>query len=248
MRMSSRERTLRDNPGEPEQNRLLMLLPRAEYRRVTSRMERVRLPTKQVICATGKPILHVYFPVRGIASIVIGAGDKLGVEIGMIGKEGMVGIPVFLGADCCPMHVFAQMPLEAMRITTADFKEAIKSNRALAEVLCHYTLALMNQIAQSAACNRLHATEQRLSRWLLMAHDGIGSDQLPLTQEFLAQMLGVRRPSVTAVAGMLQKAGLIAYRRGRITILDRAGLEATACECYGIVKKEFEVLLGRPRH
>ena len=166
------------------------------------------------------------------------------MEMATIGREGMVGLPIFLEADTMPSRAFGQVPGGALRITAAAFTEEIKRNGPLVRVLNRYTLALFNQVAQTTACNRVHLLEQRCARWLLQTHDRVASDQFLLTQEFLAQMLGVRRSGVSAAAGLLQKAGLIRYARGRITVLDRPGLESAACECYGVIKREFDRLLG----
>jgi CRP-like cAMP-binding protein len=170
--------------------------------------------------------------------------DGLAVEVGTIGNEGMVGTPVLLGADLSPTRAFAQVPGEALRMRTVLFKEEMQNGGPLPDLVRRYTQAMVNQISQSVACNHLHSVGQRMCRWLLMTHDWVGADEFPLTHEFLAQMLGVRRPSVSVVAGILQKAGLIRYHRGRITVLDRKGLEAASCECYEVVRKESDRLLG----
>jgi CRP-like cAMP-binding protein len=170
--------------------------------------------------------------------------DGRAVEFGTVGNEGMIGLPLFLGADRSPHRAFTQVPGDALRMRAEDFREEMGRQGQLAGLLRRYNQALMNQMAYSVACNRLHSVEERMCRWLLMTHDRVGADRFPMTQEFLAQMLGVRRPSVTVVAGVLQKAGLIAYARGWVVILDRAGLEAASCECYRVVRDDFERLLG----
>jgi CRP-like cAMP-binding protein len=177
-------------------------------------------------------------------SLVILMRDGQAVEAGTVGNEGMVGLPVFLGAETSPHRAFSQIPGEALRMRAKDFMEELERDGPLRRRLGLYNQALMNQMAYSVACNRLHSVEERMCRWLLMCNDRVGADQFPLTQEFLAQMLGVRRPSVTVVAGVLQKAGLIAYARGRVVILDRPRLEAASCECYQVVREEFDRLLG----
>jgi CRP-like cAMP-binding protein len=170
--------------------------------------------------------------------------DGLAVEAGTVGNEGMVGLPLYLGAETSPHRAFSQVPGEALRMRAGDFTAELARQGPLHAVLKRYNQALINQMAYSVACNRLHSVEERMCRWLLMTQDRVGAEQFPLTQEFLAQMLGVRRPSVTVVAGILQKAGLIVYSRGLITIRDRAGLEAASCECYRVVRDELDRLLG----
>jgi CRP-like cAMP-binding protein len=231
-----------ERANEP-QNRLLQQLPKAQLARALSHMERVPVQKNQILYEAGEPISHIYFPLSGLVSLVVFAGDKVGVEIGVVGNEGIAGVPALLGVDRSPMRAFVQIPGHVLRISAAEWKRHAAQLEAVRELACRYMLLLFNQIAQSTACNRLHPTEERLCRWLLMAHDRVDSDELALTQEFIAQMLGVRRPSVTVVAGMLQKAGLIVYRRGRIRIVDRAGLEKAACECYSSVKKELDAAL-----
>ena len=206
--------------------------------------KRCSVGVKHVIYEPNGAITHVYFPTGCIISLVTYLEDGSAVEMATIGLEGMVGLPIFLGSDTMPSRAFGQIPGDALRITAAAFKAAIKRNRPLVRVLNRYTQALFNQVAQTTACNRVHLVEQRCARWLLQTHDRVGSDQFFLTQEFLAQMLGVRRSGVSAAAGLLQKAGLIRYARGRITVLDRPGLESAACECYGVIKREFDRLLG----
>jgi CRP-like cAMP-binding protein len=164
--------------------------------------------------------------------------------VGTIGNEGMVGTPVFLGSERSPTRAISQVPGEALRMETKFFQEEIKRAGPLHGLVQRYTQAMINQISQSTVCNHRHSVQKRMCRWLLMSHDRVGTDEFQLTQEFLAQMLGVRRPTVTTVACILQKAGLITYRRGIITILDRKGLEAASCECYGVVAKELNRLLG----
>ena len=164
--------------------------------------------------------------------------------MGTIGNEGMVGTPVFLGSESSPTRAISQVPGEAMRMETEAFQEEMKLGGSLYGLVQRYTQTMINQISQSTVCNHRHSVEKRMCRWLLMSHDRVGTDEFPLTHEFLAQMLGVRRPTVTAAAGILQKAGLISYHRGRVTVLDRNGLEAASCECYEVVAKELDRLLG----
>jgi CRP-like cAMP-binding protein len=186
----------------------------------------------------------VYFPTNCVISLVTYLKDGTSVEMATIGLEGMVGLPVFLGSDTMPSRAFGQVAGDSLRITAAAFTAEIERNGPLVRVLNLYTQALFNQVAQTTACNRVHLVQQRCARWLLQTHDRVGSDHFFLTQEFLAQMLGVRRSGVSAAAGLLQKAGLIRYARGWMTVLDRPGLESAACECYGVIKKEFDRLFG----
>jgi CRP-like cAMP-binding protein len=229
----------------PGQNRLLALLPRTVARRMDDVMEQVSLGLKEMLYEADAPIEHVYFPISGMMSVVITMEDGGTVEVGTIGNEGMIGTPLYLGAARSPTRAFSQIPGDCLRMTAANFKrELTEADEALHRLIGRYCQAFVNQISQSVACNHLHSVEERSCRWLLMAHDRVGKDEFPLTQEFLSQMLGVRRPSVTIAAGLLEKAGLITYKRGRITVLNRDGLEAASCECYGVVNREYERLLG----
>ena len=222
-------------PKPPTGNRLLDSLPRPDMERLRPHLEAVAVGVRHVIYEPNGPILHVYFPTGCVISLVTYLMDGSAVEMATIGLEGMVGLPIFLGTDTMPSRAFGQVPGDALRITAAALTAEIKRNGPLVRVLNRYTQALFNQVAQTTACNRVHLVEQRCARWLLQTHDRVGSDQFLLTQEFLAQMLGVRRSGVSAAAGSLQKAGLIRYARGRITVLDRPGLESAACECYGVI-------------
>jgi CRP-like cAMP-binding protein len=225
-------------------NRLLSALSPEEYKRLAPNLEFVSLTPKQIIYAPHQPIEHVYFPNSGIISLVNLTEDGGTVEAATVGNEGMVGIPVLLGADQMIGQAVAQIPGDAMRMRKGVFNREVTPGSTLHNLLLRYTLALINLISQSVACNRRHSVEERCCRWLLLCQDRVQSNQFPLTQELLSQMLGVRRPSVSVVAAILQRAGLIRYSRGRITILDRPGLETASCECYWIVKEEFERLLG----
>ena len=166
------------------------------------------------------------------------------LEVGIIGNEGMVGTPVFLGCQSSLTRAISQVPGDALRMETKVFQQEMLRRGALYGLVQRCTQAMINQISQSTVCNHRHSVEKRMCRWLLMSHDRVGTDEFPLTHEFLAQMLGVRRPTVTAAAGSLQTAGLIRYHRGRVTVLDRKGMEAASCECYGVVAKELDRLLG----
>ncbi len=230
--------------GNHRGNRLLALLPEAEYKRLEPHLEKVALPLREVLYEADKPIEHVFFPLTGVTSIVAEMEDGRIAEVGTIGNEGMAGLPVFLGAEKTPTLAFQQVPGEALRMRVDVFRKEIENAGTLTRVLHRYTQALFTQVAQAAACNRLHSTDQRCARWLLMTHDRVGTDEFLLTHEFLGQMLGVRRATVTEVAGTLHKAGLITYSRGKITVLDRQGLEAASCKCYQVIREDFDRLLG----
>lgn len=225
-------------------NRLLAALPPEALERLGPDLDAVTLGQKDVIYRSNHLISHVYFPVTGVVSLVTVMEDGATAEIATVGNEGMVGLPVFLGTGMVPHQAFVQVPGDAFRIEAAAFREEAERWGPMTRIMQRYTQAIFTQVAQSAACNRLHSVEERCARWLLMTHDRVISDEFPLTQEFLSQMLGVRRASVSVIARLLQHAGLIRYRRGRVTILDRQGLESASCECYHIISSEYERLLG----
>ena len=227
----------------PGENRLLVALPRDEHNRLLPHMEKVSLPLREVLYEAHGPIAHVFFPLVGVVSLVI-KDSGFTLEVGIIGNEGMVGTPVFLGSDRSPTKAIAQIAGEAMRMDARVFQKEVGRASPLHGLVQRYTQAMINQISQSIVCNHRHSVEKRMCRWLMMSYNRVGADEFPLTHEFLAQMLGVRRPTVTAVAGTLQKAGLINYHRGRITIIDRKGLAAACCECYEVIAKELDRLLG----
>jgi CRP-like cAMP-binding protein len=229
---------------DPQQNRILRALPKDELDSLLANLEPVPLSYKQLLHKTNEPIASVYFPASGVGSLVSVMNDNTIVEVATVGREGMIGLPLFLGSDKMPMQTFIQIAGYGFQMKAESFKEAITRGKALVEALNLYTQALFNQIAQAAVCNRIHPIEKRCSRWLLMTRNRVDSEQFPLTQEFLSQMLGVRRATVNEAAGTLQKAGLITYTRGVITILDRAGLETTTCECYYLIEDEYNRLLG----
>ncbi|WP_256973201.1 Crp/Fnr family transcriptional regulator [Nostoc sp. T09] len=226
------------------ENRLLAALSPEEYSRIVAYMELVPLEFKQDVYLYNQPIEYVYFPKHGVISLLTIMADGSAVEVATVGNEGMVGLPILLGANSIPGQAFSQVPGDAWRMSADAFKAHVTPSSPLHDLLQRYTQALFNQIAQSAACNRLHSIEERFCRWLLMTADRVERDSFPLTQEFLAQMLGVNRSSVSLTASILQRAGLIEYVRGQMTIVDRDSLEATSCECYQIVKVEFERLLN----
>jgi CRP-like cAMP-binding protein len=229
----------------PIKNLILAALPRHEYQRLLSHLEFVPLPLGEILYQSGDLIRHVYFPDHGLVSLVTHMNDGTTIEVGLIGRDGMVGIPVLLGDEIAFEEAIVQIAGGAMRMRSSVLKEAAKRNHnPLLTQLLLYTRTLMKQVAQTAACNRLHTVEERLSRWLLMCHDRMESDELPLTQEYISNMLGMRRASVSVAATQLQTEGLIRYSRGHISILDRDGLEASACECYRAVKGEVNGFAG----
>ena len=230
----------------PGQNRILSGLTRDLQIRLVPRMEKLGLAVRQVLYEPHARIGHVYFPLSGVLSLVVVMTSGESVEVTTVGNEGILGTPVFLGAGSSPMKAFCQVAGQALRMRADDFLRSLDEHPELAALVRRYTQAMVSQIAQTSACNRVHSVQQRMCRWLLTTHDRVGSDEFHLTQEFLAQMLGVRRPSVTVAAGQLQRAGLIRYQRGRIRIADRAGLEAGACECYETVRQEIDRLIGAP--
>jgi CRP-like cAMP-binding protein len=231
-------------PPLPE-NRLLAALPPADRDRLVRRADEVTLARGDVVHRANGPIHHVYFPRSGILSMVIDMADGGTVEVGTIGREGMAGLPAFHGAESSPTRVYCQVPpCVCLRIPADVFRAEAGKPGAVHDLMHRFAEVVFALSAQSVACNRLHPVEERLARWLLMTHDRVDGDRLSLTQQVLSEMLGVRRASVTTAAGVLQKAGLIEYRRGTITVLDRKGLEAAACECYRVVRAEFDRLLG----
>ena len=228
----------------PGQNRLLSALSRELQLRLIPRTEKVSLPVRLLLYEPETPIGNVYFPLSGVVSLVLPLRDGTSVEIGTVGNEGLVGTPLFLGVDRSPTRAFVQVAGQSLKMRADAFRRSVQEFPELAELVRRYTQGLFNQVSQTTACNHVHSVRQRMCRWLLMTHDRVGADEFQLTQEFLAQMLGVRRPSVTVAAGELQDAGLISYRRGRIRIVNRAQLEAGSCECYDTVRGELDRLLG----
>jgi len=225
-------------------NQLLSLLGEADRARILGRCEKVSLDIEAVLYEAGAAMGEVYFPLSGMVSMVIDNEDGGTIEVGVIGNEGMVGSSSALDADRSHVKALIQVQGEFLRMGVRDFKLELKRTSVLGHIVHRFAHALTIQISQSVMCNRLHPLEERICRWLLMAHDRSGTDEIMLTQAFIAQMLGIRRPSVTVAAGLLQKAGFIAYSRGHVTILDRTGLENAACECYAIVNRELEALVG----
>lgn len=229
-------------PGQNGQiaNRILRSLPKREYEALLPHLELMRFPMGRIIHESGQEMNHVYFPNHGVLSMltVLENGDL--VEIATVGNEGMADLSVFLGLKISNSRLLVQIPGDTLRVERDVFTELVARLHGLRLRLGEYMVSMFTLVSQSAACNRLHPLEERAARWLLMTHDRVDADTFPITHDFLASMLGVRRPSVTVAAGILQKAGFIRYRRGRMVILDRHGLEASACECYAIVRAQFD--------
>jgi CRP-like cAMP-binding protein len=223
-------------------NRLLDALPGEEFERLRPDLEPVSLGLKDVLIEPDAPIGHVWFPVNSVCSVVATMADGQQVEVGTIGNEGMVGLPVFLGRNSVPLSTFCQVPGEAVKMRSEVLRIEVNPGDKLHNLLQRFTEATFIFVSQSSACNRLHSVEQRASRWLLHTHDRLGSDEFLLTQEFLAQMLGVRRASVSKVASELQREGLVSYSRGKVTVTDWTGLEGKSCECYAVIREEFDRL------
>jgi CRP-like cAMP-binding protein len=226
-----------------ERNRLLAALPAADYERLFPHLEPVPLPPGMVIFESGGRLRHVYFPACGIVSLMYAMESGASTEIAVIGNEGVVGIALFMGGDSTPGRAVVQSAGHGHRLRASVVKSEFDRGGALQQLLLRYTQALIAQMTQTAVCNRHHALDQQLCRWLLLRLDRLPSNRLAMTQELIASLLGVRREGVTEAAGRLQEAGLIRYRRGHITVLDRPGLEARACECYAVVKREMDRLL-----
>jgi CRP-like cAMP-binding protein len=229
-----------DNEGREVGNSILRGLPRGECAHIFSAMEFVRLRLRQVLHDVGEPIRSVYFLNDGLGSVLTVQPDGKSVEVALIGNEGFIGLPVIFGFSTSGLRVVTQGDGSAYRIETKALQKILIGCRELERQLQRFSMILSMQSTQIAACNRLHNVEERMARWLLMSHDRIGSQTLPLTQEFLGQMLGTRRASVSEAAGALQRAGMIAYTRGNVTILDRRKLERTACDCYQIIQQQAE--------
>lgn len=223
----------------PIQNQLLAALPGTEYKRLIPHLESVRLPFMEVLYESGDAIEHVYFPNDGLISLLVVMGDEMPREVGLIGNEGMLGVPVTLGMKTTSARALIQMPGSAMRMKAQTLRAELKRGGAFQNLLLRYAHALFTQVSQSAACVSSHEVDKRLSRWLVMTHDRAPGDEFEMKHEFMAMMLGVTRSVVTRAAGSLQNEKMIRYTRGQVTILDRLRLEATACECYGVVKAEY---------
>jgi CRP-like cAMP-binding protein len=242
--MAVRNLSVTETPDHaPSRNRILAALPPAEFDRVTSGLEPFALPVNTVLYEANSPITHAYFPTSGCVSMV-NVMEEGSVEVGMIGYEGWAGLPLLLGDDRMPTRAFVQLSGESYRMTAAAFAKAVEKYPAFARLLNRHSLALFNQAAQSVACNRLHTLESRCARWLLMTHDRTRLEEFVITHDSLSYMLGVHRPAVTLAAGMLQRAGLIRYTRGRVSVVNRRGLEGVACDCYEITRRNYERLIA----
>ncbi|NDP42243.1 MAG: Crp/Fnr family transcriptional regulator [Aromatoleum sp.] len=228
---------------QPKQNHLLAALPAAGYERIASHLELVSMPLGAVLYESGQQLRYVYFPTTCIVSLLYVMEDGASAEISIVGNEGVLGIALFMGGETTPSRALVHSAGEAYRLRADLLKEEFNRFGPLRHLLLRYTQALITQMAQTGVCNRHHSVDQQLCRWLLLSLDRLASSELTMTQELIASMLGVRREGVTEAAGKLQDAGLIRYRRGRITVLDRPGLEARSCECYQVVKTEFDRLL-----
>ena len=225
-------------------NRLLATLPKTDYERLLPRLKLIPLTFGQVLYEPGDVIKHVYFPNDSIVSLIAAMSEASSLEVGMVGNEGMAGLPVFMGVDSSRTRALVQGSGSAMRMTATSLRRETNRLGTLHRLLHRYTHSLLTQVAQCSACNRFHSVNARLSRWLLMSSDRLGMDQFRLTQEFMSNMLGVRREGVNKAAGALQTDKLIRYSRGVITILDHRGLEANSCTCYAIIKAESDAYLN----
>ena len=231
---------------EPDQNQLLAALPPGDRARVFPRLELAPLPLGGVLYESGAELRHVYFPTDGIVSLLYVMQDGASAEIAVVGNEGAVGISLFMGGASTPSRAVVQSAGHAYRLKADVLKREFARGGELQHLLLRYTQALITQMAQTAVCNRHHSVDQQLCRWLLLSLDRLPSNELTMTQELIANMLGVRREGVTHAAGKLQEAGLIRYSRGHIVVTDRAGLEEIVCECYAVVKKESDRLFAWP--
>jgi CRP-like cAMP-binding protein len=227
----------------PRQNRLLAALPAADYERLLPQLGLVPLPLGWAVYESGSQQGYVYFPTTSIVSLLYVMRDGASAEIAIAGNDGAVGIALFMGGESTPSRAVVQSAGYAYRLKASALKGEFERGGPLQHMLLRYTQALITQMAQTAVCNRHHAIEQQLCRWLLLSLDRLSSNELIMTQELIANMLGVRREGVTEAAGKLQAAGVINYSRGKITVLDRAKLEAQVCECYAVVKREYDRLL-----
>lgn len=228
-------------PRAATTNQLLAALAPDDLALICTKLQFVMLKLRDVLYEPGAKIEFVYFPTTGCVSMINATGEG-SVEVGTIGLEGMVGVPILLRTDSEPTRALVQVEGEAFRISSAEFREVVGESKHLEQIMLRYAQALFNQVAQSVACNRLHSLEERCARWLLITHDRVDGDVFKLTQEFLSYMLGVHRPAVTLAAGILQAAGYIRYSRGTITIVDRAGLECASCRCYQATRDDFALL------
>jgi CRP-like cAMP-binding protein len=228
----------------PPRNRILASLPATEYAALAPELERVDLEAKQILFDVDVPIEHAYFPLTIVVSVLGVMSDGSSVETATVGFEGIVGLPIFHGTDRTSAQACVQVPGAALRIRAEALRAALARSPALTLALHRYTQALFTLVAQSAACNRLHTMSERCARWLLHTHDRVGGDDFPLTHLFLSQMLGAGRAAVTEAMRTVQATGAIVYEKSVVRVLDRVRLEATACECYSVIAREFDRLLG----
>ncbi|MEA3135355.1 MAG: hypothetical protein QOG17_3201 [Gammaproteobacteria bacterium] len=232
-----------DLAGDPRENQLLAAVPHKEWARWLPHLEPVELPLGTVIYESGGKLTHVYFPTTAIVSLLYVMENGGSAEIAVVGYEGLVGISLFMGGESTPSRAVVQSAGTGFRLKASLVMDEFNLAGPVLHLLLRYTQALITQMAQTAVCNRHHSLDQQLCRWLLLSLDRLRSNELVMTQELIANMLGVRREGVTEAAGRLDKSGLIRYQRGRITVLDRPGLESRTCECYAVVKKEYDRLL-----
>ena len=231
-------------PAQPRRNRLLAALPDDDYERLLPQLANVSFALGEVVYEFGGQLDYVYFPTTAIVSLLYTMENGSSASMGLTGNDGVVGIALFMGGGTMPNNAVVQSAGTAVKLKAAVLRDEFAKGSKFQYLLLRYTQALITQISQTAVCNRLHSVEQQLCRWLLLSHDRLNTDELIMTQELMAGMLGVRREGVTVAAGRLQDAGAISYVRGHIKILDRQSLEETVCECYQVVKEEFDRLLG----
>ena len=235
-------------PHRPSQNHLLAALPTTEFERLAPHLELVTMPLGEMLYEPGGQLAHAYFPTTAIVSLHYVMESGASAESAGVGNEGVVGVSLFMGGETTPSSAVIQTAGHAYRLAGLFLKEEFNRSGLMQRLLLRYTQALLTQMSQTAACNRHHSVEQQLCRWLLLTLDRLPSNELIMTQELVASMLGVRREGITEAAGQLQRAGFISYRRGHIAVLDRSGLETRACECYSVVKKEVSRLLSDVRY
>jgi CRP-like cAMP-binding protein len=236
-----------ESTTQSRRNRLLELLAPQDFNRLRAHLHPTTFEYKLALTEADKPIRFVYFPVSGVVSLVNVMADGSAAEVGTIGNEGLVGLPVVLGDKCGQTNVYVQVPGSGLRVPAQIVAEAMDASSTMRRIVLRYAHVMFNQVAQSAACMHFHSIQQRCCRWLLMTHDRVQSDEFLLTHEFLGMMLGARRSGVTIAAKKLKDQKLIKYQRGHVTILDRAALEQRTCECYAVNKRAFDEFLGPPR-
>src|SRR5687767_9780549 len=229
---------------EPRQNHILEALPQLERERLFPHLKLTPMPLGMVLYESGAALRHIYFPTNSIVSLLYVMQDGASAEIAVVGNEGAIGVSLFMGGETTPSRAIVQSAGFAYRLTGKRLKQEFSRHGEMLHVLLRYTQSLITQMAQTAVCNRHHSVDQQLCRWLLLSLDRLASNQLKMTQELIANMLGVRREGVTEAAGKLQKQGVVRYSRGKITVLDRAKLEQLSCECYAVVKQETDRLLS----